>query len=538
MKLSDAGLADRKRWQDSGYELPVFDRSLARQATIKDPIWIHFGAGNIFRAFPAALQQKLLDAGDSDKGIIVCEGYDYEIIHRLYKPYDDLCLLVVLKPDGRIEKKVIASIMESLAADTQAPSDWQRLREIFRNPSLQMASFTITEKGYSVSDANGNYYPAVLDDFRNGPGMPRSFMGKVSALCWERYKAGRLPLAWVSMDNCSHNGEKLCNAVRTFAVEWVNNGLADPGFLEYVDDPESVSFPWSMIDKITPRPDASIKAMLEQDGFADTEIICTDKKTYAAPFVNAGEPQYLVIEDLFPNGRPPLEKAGVIFTDRETVNRVEKMKVCTCLNPLHTALAVFGCLLGYTSISAEMEDPVLKRLVERIGYDEGLPVVVDPGIIRPVDFLKEVIEVRLPNKYVPDTPQRIATDTSQKIPIRFGETIKAYMQRPGMNASDLNYIPLVFAAWLRYLLGIDDEGRPFDPSPDPLLDHLRKHLDGITLGSPGPFGDRLRPVLSDARLFAVSLYDAGLAEKVLSCFTEMVSGAGAVRKLLGRLLGV
>ncbi|NLU32788.1 MAG: mannitol dehydrogenase family protein [Clostridiaceae bacterium] len=538
MKLSDAGLADRKRWQDSGYELPVFDRSLARQATIKDPIWIHFGAGNIFRAFPAALQQKLLDAGDSDKGIIVCEGYDYEIIHRLYKPYDDLCLLVVLKPDGRIEKKVIASIMESLAADTQAPSDWQRLREIFRNPSLQMASFTITEKGYSVSDANGNYYPAVLDDFRNGPGMPRSFMGKVSALCWERYKAGRLPLAWVSMDNCSHNGEKLCNAVRTFAVEWVNNGLADPGFLEYVDDPESVSFPWSMIDKITPRPDASIKAMLEQDGFADTEIICTDKKTYAAPFVNAEEPQYLVIEDLFPNGRPPLEKAGVIFTDRETVNRVEKMKVCTCLNPLHTALAVFGCLLGYTSISAEMEDPVLKRLVERIGYDEGLPVVVDPGIIRPVDFLKEVIEVRLPNKYVPDTPQRIATDTSQKIPIRFGETIKAYMQRPGMNASDLNYIPLVFAAWLRYLLGIDDEGRPFDPSPDPLLDHLRKHLDGITLGSPGPFGDRLRPVLSDARLFAVSLYDAGLAEKVLSCFTEMVSGAGAVRKLLGRLLGV
>jgi len=538
LKLSDAGLADRKRWQDSGYELPVFDRSLARQATIKDPIWIHFGAGNIFRAFPAALQQKLLDAGDSDKGIIVCEGYDYEIIHRLYKPYDDLCLLVVLKPDGRIEKKVIASIMESLAADTQAPSDWQRLREIFRNPSLQMASFTITEKGYSVSDANGNYYPAVLDDFRNGPGMPRSFMGKVSALCWERYKAGRLPLAWVSMDNCSHNGEKLCNAVRTFAVEWVNNGLADPGFLEYVDDPESVSFPWSMIDKITPRPDASIKAMLEQDGFADTEIICTDKKTYAAPFVNAEEPQYLVIEDLFPNGRPPLEKAGVIFTDRETVNRVEKMKVCTCLNPLHTALAVFGCLLGYTSISAEMEDPVLKRLVERIGYDEGLPVVVDPGIIRPVDFLKEVIEVRLPNKYVPDTPQRIATDTSQKIPIRFGETIKAYMQRPGMNASDLNYIPLVFAAWLRYLLGIDDEGRPFDPSPDPLLDHLRKHLDGITLGSPGPFGDRLRPVLSDARLFAVSLYDAGLAEKVLSCFTEMVSGAGAVRKLLGRLLGV
>ena len=61
----------------------------------------------------------------------------------------------------------------------------------------------------------------------------------------------------------------------------------------------------------------------------------------------------MVIEDRFPNGRPPLEKAGVYMADRETVNNVEKMKVTTCLNPLHTALAVYGCLLGYDSIAAE-----------------------------------------------------------------------------------------------------------------------------------------------------------------------------------------
>jgi len=538
LRLSDTGLANKDSWQGSGYELPAFDRELVRQATIKEPIWVHFGAGNIFRAFPAALQQQLLDAGQSQKGIIVCEGYDYEIIQRLYKPYDDLSLLVVLKPDGQIEKRVIASIMESLIADTQASYDWQRLKEIFREPSLQMASFTITEKGYSVSDAKGRHYSVVIDDFCKGPDLPLSFMGKVSALCYERYKAGGLPLAWVSMDNCSHNGEKLHHAVRTFAAQWADHGLVDPGFPEYVDDTKRVSFPWSMIDKITPRPDGDIKSMLEQEGFQSTEIVCTDKKTYAAPFVNAEEPQYLVIEDAFPNGRPPLEKAGVIFTDRETVNRVEKMKVCTCLNPLHTALAVFGCLLGYTSVSEEMRDHRLKKLVEKIGYDEGLPVVVDPGIINPADFLKEVIDVRLPNKYVPDTPQRIATDTSQKLSIRFGETIKAYMKRPDVRVSDLTFIPLVFAAWCRYLLGMDDNGTPFEPSPDPLLDHLRKYLDGITIGSPGPFEDRLRPILSDARLFGVNLYDAGLAEKVQYYFAEMVSGKGAVSKLLARLLDV
>ena len=90
------------------------------------------------------------------------------------------------------------------------------------------------------------------------------------------------------------------------------------------------------------------------------------------------------------------------MTDRETVNNVERMKVTTCLNPLHTALAVYGCLLGYTSIAAEMRDPQLGKLVERIGYDEGMPVVVDPGILSPRDFIAEVIRDRLPNPFIPE----------------------------------------------------------------------------------------------------------------------------------------
>ena len=126
-----------------------------------------------------------------------------------------------------------------------------------------------------------------------------------------------------------------------------------------------------MIDKITPRPDPSVEEMLKKDSLENLDPVITSKNTYVAPFVNAEESQYLVIEDSFPNGRPALEKGGFIFTDRETVDKVEKMKVCTCLNPLHTALAVFGCLLGYDLISKEMKDPVLKKLVETIGYKEG-----------------------------------------------------------------------------------------------------------------------------------------------------------------------
>lgn len=119
------------------------------------------------------------------------------------------------------------------------------------------------------------------------------------------------------------------------------------------------------------------------------------------------------------------------------------MKVCTCLNPLHTALAIFGCLLSYTRIYKEMEDPELKVLVEKVGYLEGLPVVVDPKIINPKAFIDEVLTKRIPNPFMPDTPQRMGTDTSQKMSIRFGETIKAYINSKDLDVSELKFIPLV-----------------------------------------------------------------------------------------------
>ena len=118
------------------------------------------------------------------------------------------------------------------------------------------------------------------------------------------------------------------------------------------------------------------------------------------------------MEDTFPNGQPALDKAGVIFTKREVVDMVETMRVCTYLNPLHTCLAVLGCLLDNTKISDEKQDPDLKKLVEIVGYQEGLPVVVDPGVIDPKAFIDEVVQKRFPNPFLGDTPQRIATDTS------------------------------------------------------------------------------------------------------------------------------
>ncbi len=534
MRLNRKSLTETAQWRKNGFTLPRFDIEAVAAETRANPVWVHFGAGNIFRAFPAARLQELLNTGAEKAGVIVAEGYDYEIIDAVFTPHDNLSLAVTLRSDGGIDKTVVASMVRALKADPAHP-DFQRLREVFRAPSLRMVSFTITEKGYSLHHGN-SLLPDVELDLRQGPLKAVSYMGRIVTLLYARFQAGRAPVAMVSMDNCSRNGDRLRDAVVAIARAWVEAGLAEADFLPYLEDPSTVSFPWTMIDKITPRPDSGVRKILAGLGFEDADGVATGKGTFVAPFVNAEETEYLVIEDAFPNGRIALDSVGIVYTDRGTVDKVEKMKVCTCLNPLHTALAIFGCLLSYSKIRDEMKDPDLKKLVEGIGYREGLPAVADPGIVNPEAFLRQCLEVRFPNPFMPDTPQRIATDTSQKLPIRFGETIKAYAAREDLDAGDLVLIPLVFAAWCRYLLGVDDAGNDFERSPDPLLIQLDTILADLKPGASRPYGKYLRPILSDAAIFGVDLYAVGLGEKVEGFFAEMMRGKNAVRTTLRKCL--
>ena len=511
MILNNETLKNRAEWEAKGYRLPEYDREAMIARTKADPAWLHFGAGNIFKALHGMAAERLLNEGVLDKGIIAVER-----MNRGGETYDDLAVVVTLKANGTVEKNILGALAETC----YLYGGEDRLKEIFRAPSLQLATFTITEKGYSLSGDD------VKADLALSPDEAKSYMGKVAALLLARFRAGAYPIAMVSTDNCSHNGDKLKTAMTAFAEAW-----GDEGFKAYVEDGAKVSFPWTMIDKITPSPDLSVGAMLEADGLEGFAPVRNARGTVKAPYVNAEESEYLVLEDDFPNGRPPLEKAGFFFTERQTVDKVERMKVCTCLNPLHTSLAVYGCLLGYRHIWQELQDEDLKKLIYTICYQEGLPVVTDPGIIRPEDFIKTVLTVRFPNPFMPDTPQRIATDTSQKLSIRFGETIKAYLASDTLDVKDLKLIPLVFAGWLRYLMAVDDEGKPFEPSPDPLLETAQGYVAGMKLGEK-PDCAKLEGLLRNKTIFGVDLVETGLAEKVCAYFEELTAGVGAVRATL------
>ena len=107
-----------------------------------------------------------------DTGIVCAEAFDYDIVDKIYKPYDNLALGITLYKDGRMDKKVIGSLAEAVKAKPDDADSWERLKTIFTDPGLQMVSFTITEKGYSLTKTDGTYLGYVQSDMEKGPEAP------------------------------------------------------------------------------------------------------------------------------------------------------------------------------------------------------------------------------------------------------------------------------------------------------------------------------------------------------------------------------
>lgn len=173
MILNEEGLKNRTAWETAGYRLPAYDRTKMVLKTRANPVWLHFGAGNIFKAFQADVCQRLLDAGLGETGIIAVE-------RREKKPQtsDNCVVKVTLRSDGSVEKAVIGSIAETV----YLYGNEARLKEIFENPSLQMVSFTITEQATALSTETAAISPMSLLTLPAVPKRRRAIWG-VSLPC-------------------------------------------------------------------------------------------------------------------------------------------------------------------------------------------------------------------------------------------------------------------------------------------------------------------------------------------------------------------
>lgn len=409
---------------DASIGRPNYDRAQMM------PRIVHIGAGGFNRSHLAVYLDDLLSLrgeprwGEVGVGLLPADRE----IHDALAAQDHLYSLMEME-SGHERLRVVGSLVEHLYAPDQTEAVLARMAAA----ECAIISLTVTEGGYFIEDATGCFLSDSADvrhDLEH-PEAPVTWLGYVAAAAERRRNLGRGPFTVLSCDNLQGNGAMARRALTAFA-ELRGGDL--PQWIE-----RNVTFPCSMVDRITPRTTAENRALiLERFGVVDrTPVVCE-------PF------RQWVLENDFAAGRPAFEHVGTELTS--DVAPYEKMKM-RILNGGHSTLGYFADLLGIAFIHEAAADEQLRRLL--LAYIEEVKAVVPrlPGI--DLQQYAATVVRRFSNTAIRDQVSRICSEGCAKI-AKFLVPPLADLLRAGRMP---RILPLVIAGWLHYQRGVDEQGR-------------------------------------------------------------------------------
>lgn len=447
---------------------------------------IHFGPGAFFRAFNAVYSDEAMAKEGGDWGIVAVSLRSASA-RDLLVPQGGVYTSVTLS--DRAEPRIVNAITDVLVA----PEDPQAVLRAMADPAVRIISLTITEKGYCHAPATGRLnadHPDIVHDLAT-PNAPRSAVGFLVAGLALRRDAGTKPFTVLSCDNLPSNGALARRIVLDFAA------VLDPDLAKWIAS--NVPFPATMVDRITPATtDADVARLAETQSYHDPACV-----------VHEGFRQW-VIEDTFADGRPAWENVGAQLV--ESVEAHELMKL-RCLNGTHSTLAYLGYLAGIETIADAVADPGFAALCQMLWRDEITPTVPVP---EGEDFTTycATLMARYQDPGIRHRTWQIAMDGSQKLPQRLLGTIRDNLAMGRVPQG----LCLAVAAWMRYVGGVDETGRPIDVR-DPLADQLRTACDGANSAA-----ETVESLLAMDEIFGKDLADhAGFQTSVTSALTALRS---------------
>jgi mannitol 2-dehydrogenase len=417
---------------------PTYDRTRVSTG------FVHIGVGGFHRAHQAAYLDQLMNKGKAlDWGIagVGLLAQDRRM-HEVMTAQDCLYTLIIKHPDGSLHPRVVGSIIAYLFA----PDDPEAVLELMADPGTRIVSLTITEGGYLVHPVTGEFdadQASIQGELPAGS-TPGTAFGFITEALARRRERGVPPFTVMSCDNIPGNGDVAHKMISAFAR------LKDPELAAWLES--EVSFPNSMVDRITPVTTEADKALLtERFGVEDAwPVVCE-------PFMQ------WALEDSFSAGRPPFEDVGVQMV--HDVEPYELMKL-RLLNASHQALCYLGYLAGYRYAHEVCQDPLFTDFL--LGYmdHEATPTLPPvPGVdLR--EYKDQLIE-RFANPEVRDTLARLCAESSDRIPKWLLPVIREQLASSGEIARSA----LVVAAWARYAEGQDEQGQPIE-----VVDRLRDQL--------------------------------------------------------------
>lgn len=405
-------------------KLPAFNRDKLK------PGILHLGPGAFFRAHFAPYTDAALALAGGDWGIEVASLRTADVADHLNEQ-NGLYTMLVRDTEGTVAH-VIGPILKAHVA-TRDPGE---LLARLEDPAIRIVSLTVTEKAYGFDAATGGLdlkHADIIADLANRH-APRGVIGYLVEGLARRRARGIAPFTPLSCDNLPSNGAVLKRLVLDFA------GRVDPELKAWIE--REVPFPSTMVDRITPAStDATYRDAEALTGRVDLAAIETE------PFTQ------WVIEDSFANGRPQWEKAGALMV--EDVSAYEKMKL-RMLNGAHSLLAYLGYIGGYEFIRDVMGDSGLSALARR--HMNAAAGTLDPVPGIDLDAYVDELIARFANKAIAHRTYQIAMDGTQKLPQRLLEPAVEALA----GGSQAETYAIAVAAWMRYALGIDRNGKSYE----------------------------------------------------------------------------
>jgi mannitol 2-dehydrogenase len=459
--------------------VPAYDRSAVTVGIV------HFGVGGFHRAHQAMYVDRLLERGLGSEWGICGVGVmpSDQRMRDVMRAQDCLYTLVVKDPDGGWQPKVIGSIVDY----RYAPDDPEAVIELMAAPTTRIVSLTVTEGGYNFSPVTGEFdatNPAVRADLEPGA-VPATTFGLVTEALARRRERGMEPFTLMSCDNIPGNGHMAQEVFGAFA------DLRDPELGRWVR--ESVRFPNSMVDRITPVTTDEDRAQI-----ADRFSLRDGWPVVCEPFTQ------WVLEDSFTLGRPPLEEVGVQLV--ADVEPYELMKL-RLLNASHQALCYFGYLAGYRLVHEVAQDRLFATFLLDYMNREATPTLPPvPGI--DLDAYKQKLIERFSNDAVRDTVARLCAESSDRIPKWLLPVVRINLAAGG----EIRLSAAIVASWARYAEGVDEQGEPIT-----VVDRLADQLTAAARRQ------REEPLafVADRTLFGDLVDDGRFTEAYLQTLTSL-----------------
>ncbi len=462
---------------------------LTRSAAPKPGVGIvHLGLGAFFRAHGAVYIAEAVAASGGDWGIVGVSLQSPTTRDQL-APQDFVYTALELGPEGK-RPRVIDSVIDVLVAR----EDPAAVLAVMADPRVRIVTLTVTEKGYCHEPATGALnlgHPDIVHDLADP--MPVSAPGYLVRALQRRRAAGVPPFTVLTCDNLPNNGRVVAGVVLALAR------AIDPALAAWIA--AEGAFPATMVDRIVPATKPEDVARLA----AATGVLDL------APVMHEPFRQW-VVEDRFVAGaRPDLGAVGVQLV--ADVTAFEHMKL-RMLNGTHSSLAYLGYLAGHETIAETMADPVFDRFVRYLWQAEIIPALTPPEG-EDLAAYAAALHARYANPAIRHRTWQIAMDGSQKLPQRIlgtlSETFRAGREAPGL--------VLAVAAWMRYVGGVDEAGRPIEVK-DPLADRLR----ALSEGADTPEG-KVRALLSVREVFDPEIA-AALEPRAIAAYRTLLD-AGA-----------